>query len=55
MPSREASPIQKKIKQKVKEAANGPFKGILGYIDEEVVSSDFISSTESSVFVVDGT
>lgn len=38
------------IKQKVKEAANGPLAGILEYTDEEVVSSDFISSTSSSVF-----
>lgn len=38
------------IKQKVKEAAAGPLAGILEYTDEEVVSSDFISSTSSSVF-----
>lgn len=38
------------IKQKVKEAANGPLKGILDYTEEDVVSSDFISSTHSSVF-----
>lgn len=38
------------IKLKIKEAAEGPMKGILGYTDEEVVSSDFISSTHSSVF-----
>lgn len=38
------------IKQKVKEAANGPLAGILDYTEEEVVSSDFISSTHSSVF-----
>jgi len=38
------------IKQKVKEAANGPLKGILDYTEEEVVSSDFIGSTHSSVF-----
>lgn len=38
------------IKQKMKEAANGPLKGILDYTEEEVVSSDFISSTHSSVF-----
>lgn len=38
------------IKQKVKEAANGPLKGILDYTEEEVVSSDFISSTHSSIF-----
>lgn len=38
------------IKQKVKEAANGPLKGILDYTEDDVVSSDFISSTHSSVF-----
>jgi glyceraldehyde 3-phosphate dehydrogenase len=38
------------IKQKVKEAANGPLKGILEYTEEEVVSSDFIGSTSSSIF-----
>lgn len=38
------------IKQKVKEAAEGPLKGILGYTDEEVVSSDFISDNHSSIF-----
>lgn len=38
------------IKKKIKEAAEGPMKGILGYTDEEVVSSDFISDTHSSVF-----
>jgi len=38
------------IKQKVKEAANGPLKGILDYTEEEVVSSDFISDTNSSIF-----
>lgn len=34
----------------IKEAANGPLKGILGYTDEEVVSSDFIGDTHSSIF-----
>jgi len=38
------------IKQKVKEAANGPLKGILEYTEEDVVSSDFVGSTASSVF-----
>lgn len=38
------------IKQKIKEASEGPLKGILGYTEEEVVSSDFISDTHSSVF-----
>lgn len=38
------------IKQKVKEAANGPLKGILDYTEEEVVSTDFLSDTHSSIF-----
>lgn len=38
------------IKQKVKEAANGPMKGILEYTEDEVVSCDFTSDTHSSIF-----
>lgn len=38
------------IKKKIQEAANGPLKGILGYTEEEVVSSDFMTSSFSSVF-----
>lgn len=38
------------IKAKILEASNGPMKGILGYTDEEVVSTDFVSDTHSSVF-----
>jgi glyceraldehyde 3-phosphate dehydrogenase len=34
----------------MKEAAEGPMKGILAYCDEQVVSSDFISSTYSAIF-----
>lgn len=40
----------KEICQKMKEAAEGPLKGILGYTEDEVVSTDFIHSTASSVF-----
>ena len=29
---------------------SGPLKGILGYTDEEVVSSDFITDARSSIF-----
>lgn len=36
----------------MKHAANGPMKGILGYTDEEVVSSDFIGNHLSSIFDV---
>uniref|UniRef100_A0A1L8E2B2 Glyceraldehyde-3-phosphate dehydrogenase n=1 Tax=Nyssomyia neivai TaxID=330878 RepID=A0A1L8E2B2_9DIPT len=38
------------IKAKVREAANGPLKGILDYTEEEVVSSDFIGDNHSSIF-----
>jgi glyceraldehyde 3-phosphate dehydrogenase len=34
----------------MKEASDGPMKGILLYCDEEVVSSDFIGSTYSAIF-----
>jgi len=34
----------------IKEAANGRLKGILAYTDEEVVSTDFIGDTNSSIF-----
>lgn len=39
-----------KISQAMKAAAEGPMKGILGYTDEEVVSSDFIGSQYSSIY-----
>nr|NVI74017.1 glyceraldehyde 3 phosphate dehydrogenase 1 [Cucujiformia] len=38
------------IKKAVKEAADGPMKGILGYTEDDVVSSDFIGDSHSSVF-----
>jgi glyceraldehyde 3-phosphate dehydrogenase len=31
-------------------AANGPMKDVLGFTDEEVVSSDFMSDPRSSIF-----
>jgi len=34
----------------IKEASDGPLKGILGYTEDQVVSSDFIGDTNSSVF-----
>jgi glyceraldehyde 3-phosphate dehydrogenase len=34
----------------MKAAAEGPMEGILGYTDEEVVSSDFITDPRSSIF-----
>jgi glyceraldehyde 3-phosphate dehydrogenase len=38
------------IKQTVKEASEGPLKGILEYTDELVVSTDFVGHTASSIF-----
>jgi glyceraldehyde 3-phosphate dehydrogenase len=38
------------IKKVVREAAEGPLKGILFYTEDEVVSSDFNTSSYSSVF-----
>ncbi len=38
------------IKAAVKKAADGELKGILGYTEEEVVSSDFIHESRTSVF-----
>jgi len=34
----------------IKKHADGPLKGILAYTDDEVVSSDFIGDTHSSIF-----
>jgi len=38
------------IKAVIKEASEGPLKGIMGYTEDEVVSSDFIGDTRSSIF-----
>jgi len=39
------------IKKTVKEASESPeYKGILGYTEHEVVSSDFIGDSRSSIF-----
>ncbi|OGG24653.1 type I glyceraldehyde-3-phosphate dehydrogenase [Candidatus Gottesmanbacteria bacterium RIFCSPLOWO2_01_FULL_43_11b] len=38
------------INQAFLKAANGSLKGVVGYAEEELVSSDFIGSTYSSVF-----
>src|SRR6476620_232029 len=40
----------KEICAAMKAAADGPMEGILGYTDEEVVSSDFITDPRSSIF-----
>ncbi|XP_037585714.1 glyceraldehyde-3-phosphate dehydrogenase, testis-specific [Cebus imitator] len=38
------------IKEAVKAAAKGPMAGILGYTEDEVVSTDFLGDTRSSIF-----
>ena len=38
------------IKEAIKEAANGPLKGILAYTEDDVVSSDMNGNTASSIF-----
>jgi len=38
------------IKEVIKKAAAGELKGILGYTEEEVVSTDFIGDSHSSIF-----
>jgi glyceraldehyde 3-phosphate dehydrogenase len=42
------------IKKVFKDAAEGPLKGILGYTEDEVVSSDFIHDPRSSIFDAKG-
>ena len=46
----EKSTSYEEICQKMKEASEGSLKGILGYTEDEVVSSDFIHDEASSVF-----
>lgn len=41
------------IKEAIKEAAEGPLKGIMAYTDEKVVSTDFVGSEASSIFDAD--
>uniref|UniRef100_A0A3B4ZRM6 glyceraldehyde-3-phosphate dehydrogenase (phosphorylating) n=1 Tax=Stegastes partitus TaxID=144197 RepID=A0A3B4ZRM6_9TELE len=38
------------IKEAVKKASHGPMKGVLGYTKDQVVSSDFVGDTHSSIF-----
>eukprot|EP00344_Euplotes_crassus_P009232 CAMPEP_0197010390 /NCGR_PEP_ID=MMETSP1380-20130617/54095_1 /TAXON_ID=5936 /ORGANISM="Euplotes crassus, Strain CT5" /LENGTH=192 /DNA_ID=CAMNT_0042432279 /DNA_START=7 /DNA_END=585 /DNA_ORIENTATION=- len=38
------------IKSAIKKASEGELKGIIGYTEDEVVSSDFIGDTRSSIF-----
>ena len=44
------STSEDEIAKAMKDASEGAMKGILGYTEEEVVSSDFIGSTYSSIF-----
>lgn len=39
-----------KIKAAVKAAADGPMKGVLGYTEDQVVSTDFMTCSLSSIF-----
>jgi glyceraldehyde 3-phosphate dehydrogenase len=41
------------IKRTIKEAADGPLKGIMGYTEDSVVSTDFIHDSRSSIFDAD--
>ena len=41
---------EEEIKMAVKEAAEGPMKGILPYCEEELVSADFVGNSNSSIF-----
>lgn len=38
------------IKAAVKAASEGPMKGVLGYTEDEVVSTDFVGDSHSSIF-----
>lgn len=38
------------VKKAIKEESEGKLKGILGYIDEDLVSSDFVGDCRSSIF-----
>jgi glyceraldehyde 3-phosphate dehydrogenase len=38
------------IKEAIKDASNGAMKGVLGYTEDAVVSSDFVSDRRSSIF-----
>uniref|UniRef100_A0A8C8K4Q8 Glyceraldehyde-3-phosphate dehydrogenase n=1 Tax=Oncorhynchus tshawytscha TaxID=74940 RepID=A0A8C8K4Q8_ONCTS len=44
-----AAPYEE-IKRVIKEASKGPMKGILGYTEDQVVSTDFNGDTRSSIF-----
>jgi glyceraldehyde 3-phosphate dehydrogenase len=45
----------KEVNDLIRAAANGPLKGVLGYTDEKLVSSDFNHNPHSSIFHTDQT
>lgn len=46
----EKAATYEEIKAAVKAAADGPMKGVLGYTEDSVVSSDFIGDARTSIF-----
>jgi glyceraldehyde 3-phosphate dehydrogenase len=46
----EKATTYEEIKAAVKAAADGPMKGVLGYTEQAVVSSDFIGDSRTSIF-----
>lgn len=46
----EKSATYDEIKEAVKQASEGELKGILGYTEDEVVSTDFLGDSHSSIF-----
>jgi glyceraldehyde 3-phosphate dehydrogenase len=46
----EKAATYEQIKEAIKKHANGDLKGVLGYTEDAVVSSDFLGDTHSSIF-----
>ena len=46
----EKSATYEQIKAAMKKASEGELKGVLGYTEDQVVSSDFIHDSHSSIF-----
>ncbi|CAN0896200.1 Glyceraldehyde-3-phosphate dehydrogenase 2, cytosolic [Linum grandiflorum] len=46
----EKAATYEQIKAAIKEESEGKLKGILGYVDEDVVSADFLGDSRSSIF-----
>jgi len=49
VPTEKEAPYDQ-IKQAIKDAANGPLKGIIDYTEDSVVSTDFLGHEASSIF-----